>query len=64
MASPAAKPIREGFHSITPYLIVPGASSLIQFMKDAFGATERFRVAQPGWENIMHAEVKIDDCIV
>jgi PhnB protein len=64
MATPAVKPVREGFHSITPYMIVPGASDLIQFMKDAFGATERFRVQRPGSEQIMHAEVKIDDCII
>jgi len=64
MATPAVKPIREGFHSITPYVIVPGASQLIDFMKEAFGAAERFRVQRPGSEQIMHAEVKIADCIV
>jgi PhnB protein len=64
MASPAVKPIREGFHTVTPYMIVPGASKLIEFMKEAFGATERFRVEPPGSGKIMHAEVKIDDCII
>jgi PhnB protein len=64
MATPAVKPIREGFHSVTPYLIVSGASKLIEFMKNAFGATERFRVPSPGSEQIMHAELKIDDCII
>jgi PhnB protein len=64
MATPAVKPVREGFHSVTPYLIVPGASNLIDFMKNAFGATERFRVQRPGSEQIMHAEVKMDDCII
>jgi PhnB protein len=64
MVSPAVEPIREGFHSITPYLIVPDAAKLIEFMKDAFGATERFRVQRPGTELIMHAEVKIDDCVI
>jgi uncharacterized glyoxalase superfamily protein PhnB len=64
MATPAVKPVREGFHSVTPYLIVPGASELIDFIKNAFGAVERFRVQRPGAELIMHAEVKIEDCIV
>ncbi len=64
MATPAVKPVREGFHSITPYMIVPGASDLIEFVKNAFGATERFRVKRPDSELIMHAEVKIDDCII
>jgi uncharacterized glyoxalase superfamily protein PhnB len=64
MGTPAVKPVREGFHSITPYLIVPGASKLIDFMKKAFDATERFRVQRPGSEQIMHAEVEIEDCII
>jgi uncharacterized glyoxalase superfamily protein PhnB len=64
MASTAVKPIREGFHSVTPYIIVPGAAGLIDFLKGAFAATERFRVARPGSEQIMHAEVTIAGCIV
>ena len=68
MATQAAKPVnymREGFHSITPYLIVPHAAHLIDFMKTAFGAEERFRVGRPGAENvIMHAEVKIGDSMI
>jgi len=61
----AAKFIREGFHSITPYLIIPEASRWIDFVKHAFGAEERFRVKRPGAENIiMHAEVKIGDSMI
>jgi len=60
----AVNPIREGFHSITPYLIVPGAAQLIDFMKNAFGAEERFRIKRPGGEVIMHAEVKIGDSMI
>jgi uncharacterized glyoxalase superfamily protein PhnB len=59
----AVKPIREGFHSITPYLIVEGASNLVQFLEQAFGAKELFRVPRPGG-GIMHAEVKIADSII
>ena len=63
-APESRKFIREGFHSITPYLIVPGAPQLIEFMKAAYGAEERFRVNRPGTETIMHAEVKIGDSIL
>jgi PhnB protein len=64
MATPAVKPVREGFHSVTPYLIVSGAAVLIEFIKSAFGGVERFHVKSPGTERIVHAEVKIDDCII
>jgi PhnB protein len=37
------KPAREGSHTITPYLMVPQAADLIDFVKQAFGATELFR---------------------
>jgi uncharacterized glyoxalase superfamily protein PhnB len=64
---PAApvKFIREGFHSITPYLIISGAAQWIDFVKQAFGAEEHFRAKRPGAEDvIMHAEVKIGDSMV
>ncbi len=63
MTSTAVKPIREGFHTITPYLIVPGAAELIDFLKQAFEATEVFRANRPDGA-IMHAEVRIGDSMV
>jgi len=54
------KPIPQGYHTITPYLVVPGAAQLIDFLKQAFGAEEILRMAQPDG-TIMHAEVKIGD---
>lgn len=57
-------PIREGFHSVTPYLIVSAAGQLVDFTKEAFGAQERFRVNRPGEQAIMHTEVKIGDSII
>jgi len=54
------KPIPEGYHSITPYLIVRGAAEAIEFYKNAFGATELFRFPAPGGR-IGHAEIKIGD---
>jgi PhnB protein len=56
-------PLREGFHSLTPYIIVPGAAQFIQFMKDVFGAEEKFRVPTPEGR-IMHAELKVADSML
>lgn len=54
------KPIPEGYHTITPYLVVKGASKAIDFYKKAFGATELFRMDGPNG-TIAHAELKIGD---
>ncbi len=54
------KPIPEGYHSVTPYLIIKGAAEAIDFYKKAFGATELFRMAQPDGK-VAHAEIKIGD---
>lgn len=56
----AVKPIPEGYHSVTPYLIVSGGVEAIEFYKKAFGATELFRFPAPGGK-IGHAEIKIGD---
>jgi PhnB protein len=54
------KPIPDGYHTATPYLIIGGAGDAIEFYKKAFGATELFRFAMPGGK-IGHAEIKIGD---
>jgi uncharacterized glyoxalase superfamily protein PhnB len=64
MPNTGVKAIREGFHTITPYLIISGAGRWIEFVKQAFGAEERFRANRPGTELIMHAEVKIGDSMI
>lgn len=58
------KPIPEGFHTITPHLVVKDASKAIDFYKKAFGAEEIGRHAGPDGKSIMHATVKIGDSIV
>ena len=58
--SSTVKPIPEGYHSVTPYLIISGAADAIEFYKKAFGATELFRMPQPDGK-IGHAEIKIGD---
>ena len=55
-----AKPIPEGYHTATPYLVLQNAASAIEFYKKAFGATELMRLASPGGK-IGHAEIKIGD---
>ncbi len=53
------KPIPDGYHSVTPYLIVDDAARAIDFYKQAFGAEEKFRM--PMGDKIGHAEIKIGD---
>lgn len=56
----AVKPIPEGYHSVTPYLIVKGAADALAFYKKAFGATELMRMAGPHGR-VMHAEIRVGD---
>jgi PhnB protein len=53
------RPIPEGYHSVTPYIIVDDAAAAIDFYKAAFGATELMRM--PMGDKIAHAEIKIGD---
>jgi PhnB protein len=57
------KPIPEGYHSITPYLVIKGAAAAIDFYKQAFGATEIMRMPQPDGR-VGHAELKFGDSVV
>jgi len=54
------KAIPDGYHSVTPYLIISGAAAAIDYYKQAFGATELVRMPAPGGK-IGHAEIKIGD---
>jgi PhnB protein len=57
------KSIPDGFHTVTPYLVVEGAAKLIDFMKQAFGATSEEFMTNPDG-TIMHAEAKIGDSVI
>jgi uncharacterized glyoxalase superfamily protein PhnB len=59
----AARPIPEGFHSVTPHLVCEGAAEAITFYQQAFGAVEVDRMPGPGGK-IMHATVRIGDSLV
>lgn len=58
--SDQVKPIPEGYHAVTPYLIVNNAIEAINFYHQAFGAEELFRLPMPDGK-IGHAEIKIGD---
>src|SRR5690349_16837224 len=58
-----AKPIPNGFHSVTPYLTIRNAAKAIDFYKRAFGAKERGKLPMPDGK-IGHAELQIGDSIV
>jgi PhnB protein len=59
----AAKPIPEGFRTVTPYLLVQGGSRLIEFLQQAFDAEVVSRSDMPDG-TVMHAQVKIGDSMV
>jgi PhnB protein len=59
----AVKPVPDGYHTVTPYLIIHGAAQAIEFYKGAFGAAELVRMPDPKGR-IAHAEIKIGDSII
>jgi PhnB protein len=57
------KPIPDGYHTVTPYLTITGVAAIMDFVKEAFGATERGRMMRPDG-TVMHAEVLIGDSVI
>lgn len=55
--------MRPGFTSITPYIIVNGASQFIDFLKNAFDGVERLRMPAPDG-TLMHAEVAVGNGMI
>jgi PhnB protein len=58
------KPIPDGFHTVTPYLIADGADKLIDFMKNAFGAQYDHEPAKRPDGKIMHTTLKIGNSML
>ena len=56
----SARPIPEGYHTITPNIIVEGAVRAVEFYKRAFGAVEKVRLTMPDGK-ITHCELQIGD---
>jgi PhnB protein len=59
---PQIKAIPEGYHSLTPYLMVSDATAAIEFYKNAFGANEIFRIPAPNGK-VQHCELRIGDSV-
>jgi PhnB protein len=59
----AVKPIPDGYHTVTPYLMVEGASTVLEFAKQVFGAEEFVNMPAADGK-IGHAEIRIGDSVV
>lgn len=58
-----AKPIPEGYHTITPYIAIKDAAKAIEFYQKAFGAKEMEKCLSPDGK-IMHAVIKIGNSML
>jgi PhnB protein len=61
-AAKTDQPVREGFRTITPYIVTNEPDELVTFMKQVFGAEERFRAV--GSAGGYHIEVKLGDSML
>jgi len=59
----SSKPIPQGFHTVTPTLVVQNATRAIEFYKKALGAQERMRFTTPDGK-VSHAEIQIGDSVI
>jgi PhnB protein len=62
-ATPKVKPIPEGYHTVTPYLMVAGAAKFIDFMVAAFGARKTEQMMRPDG-SIGHTELRVGDSVI
>ena len=60
----AVNPIPNGYHTVTPYLVVRGAAKTIEFAKKAFGAETVGEAVKRPDGSIMHAQIKIGDSLI
>jgi len=59
MSTPLAKPIPDGFNSLSAHLIVNDGLAAIEFYKKALGAQEVMRMMSPDGQALMHAQLKV-----
>jgi len=59
----SAKPIPDGYRTVTPYLHIKNAVAALEFYKNAFGATETFRLMTPDGR-LGHAEIRVGDSMI
>jgi uncharacterized glyoxalase superfamily protein PhnB len=58
------KPIPDGFHTLTPHIVVPDGAAAIELYKQAFDAQELSRLLTPDGKTVMHAQLKIGDSLL
>lgn len=61
--SKSVQPVPEGFHTVTPYLVVDRAKQFIDFLAKAFDAELTF-LQKTDDNQVMHATVKIGNSII
>src|SRR5690348_17211425 len=62
--SQKVQPIPQGFHTLTPHLIVRNADQAIEFYKKAFGAELIGGIARTPNGKVLHAELRFGDSIL
>lgn len=61
---PPVKPIPDGYHTLTVYLVMPEAAKAIDFYQRALGAKELFRLPGMDGQGVGHAEITIGDTVI
>jgi len=56
-----SKAIPEGYHNITPVLIVNDGLKAIEYYKKVFGAIDKGAMMMPDGKSVAHAEIMIGD---
>jgi PhnB protein len=59
---PSVDPIPKGYRTVTPYLVAQDGPALMEFVKNAFGAEEMFRIV--GSAGGLHGEVRVGDSML
>jgi PhnB protein len=58
------RPVPDGFHTLTPHIVVTDGVQAIEFYKRAFGAQELVRLMTPDGKAMMHGQLKIGDSML
>ncbi len=61
--SKSVRPVPEGYHTITPYLVSDNATELIHFIEQAFGGKLMFKMLHDNGR-VMHAVITIGDSTI
>jgi PhnB protein len=59
----AVKPIQDGYHEVTPFIVAEGAAEFLEFLKRAFNVQERMRIPLPDGK-VGHAEVMVGESVI